>query len=108
VDGLKEVDQAMETLQAQKALQEEPEGSKQLTVFRPPETEARKTEDYMALPSTDELAKKESPTVGQMFQGNLAKYPNPPAGPMTMASGSPAFLADPMASRMAIRSPQPQ
>jgi hypothetical protein len=54
VNGLKEVDWGM----AQKALQEEPEGSKQLTVFWPPETEAGKIKYYMALLSTDELAKE--------------------------------------------------
>jgi hypothetical protein len=71
----------MEMLQAQKALQEEPKGSKQLTVFRPPETEAGRTEDYMALPSIDEPAKEELLKVGQIFQGNwpsiLISQPDP-------------------------------
>jgi hypothetical protein len=84
-------------------LQTGQDANKQIVPFRPPdkgsEPEARRAEDYISL--LDELAKGQSPTVAQIYQESLAKYPNWPAGLMRMAIGSPTFLATPLSTKPA-------
>jgi hypothetical protein len=86
---------------AQRALGDQPESSKQVVPFQPLEEKGEpatgKAEDYIAL--QDQPAQEKQPTVEQIHQTCLAKYPDTlPPGPMSMASGSPAFWAVPTAS----------
>jgi hypothetical protein len=43
--------------------------------------------------------------MARIFLESLAKYPNPPSGPMSMASGSLASLARPLARKLASQPP---
>jgi hypothetical protein len=71
-----------------------------MTVYQPQGViPTGRAKDYIPLPATDKPVKERSPTVQHIFQGYLAKYQNPPSCPMSMASGSLAFLANPTASR---------
>jgi hypothetical protein len=110
VDGRRKQIGQVEALQTHKALQEGLDANKQLTVFRPPKreakTEAGRTDDHTGVP--DVSAKEQSPMLGQIYQESLTKYKNPPSGPMSMASGSPAFLAKPLTSKAAARPLLPQ
>jgi hypothetical protein len=87
---------------AKKAPADQPESSKQVVPFQPLEEKGEpvtgKAEDYIALP--DQPAQEKQPTVEQIHQTCLAKYPDTlPPGPVSMASGSPAFRAVPRASK---------
>jgi hypothetical protein len=78
------------------------DADKQVVPFRPlekkSEPEARRAKDYIAL--QDQPAKEQQPTVDQIHKESLAKYPGTlPPGPMSMASGGPAFLAVPTTSK---------
>jgi hypothetical protein len=94
-----------------KASEGGPDADKQLVPFRTPEKKGElgggRTEEYISL--QDERAKDQSPTVTQIHEESLAKYPgNLSPGPMSMASGSPAFLATPRVSKPASQPPLPK
>jgi hypothetical protein len=85
-----------------KAPDSKPDADKQVVPFQPPEkkdeSETGRAEDYIAL--RDQLAQEQQPTVEQIHKDCLAKDPDTlPPGPMSMASGSPAYLATPTASK---------
>jgi hypothetical protein len=87
---------------AKKAPESKPDADKHVVPFQPPEEksepETGRAEDYIALP--DQLAQEQQPTVEQIHKECLAKYPDTlPPGPMSMASGSLAYLATPAASK---------
>jgi hypothetical protein len=87
---------------AKKAPNSKQDADKQVVPFQPPEKksepEAGRAVDYIAL--QDQPDKEQQPTVEQIHKESLAKYPDAlPPGPMSMASGSPAYLATPTASK---------
>jgi hypothetical protein len=89
---------------ATKASESGPDADKQVVLFqtlaKKDEPEAGRSEEYIFL--QDKPASEQLPTVAQIHKESLAKYPGTlPPGPMSMASGSPAFLATPMASKPA-------
>jgi hypothetical protein len=85
-----------------KAPESKPEAGRQLVPFQPPEKKSKpetgRAEDYIALQHPP--AQEQQPTVEQIHKNCQAKYPDTlPPGPMSMASGSPAYLATPTASK---------
>jgi hypothetical protein len=87
---------------AKKAPESKPDADKQVVPFQPPEEksepETGRAEDYIA--QMDQPAQEQQPTVEQIHKECLAKYPDTlPPGPMSMASGSLAYLATPAASK---------
>jgi hypothetical protein len=87
--------------ETKKAPEDQPESAKQVVPFHPSKKKsepAGRADDYIALP--DQPAQEQWRTVEQIHQTFLAKYPdNLPPGPMSMASGSPTYLAIPTASK---------
>jgi hypothetical protein len=97
--------------EAMKASERGPDADKQVVPFRTPEKksepEAGRAGEYISL--QDKPAKDQRPMVAQIHKESLAKYPGTlPHGPMSMASGSPAFLAIPTASKPDFQPPLPK
>jgi hypothetical protein len=98
-DGVQTLGLSRET---KEVLENQPDPTKQVVPFQSSkeksEPETRRAEDYIALP--DQPAQEQWPTVEQIHQTCLAKYPDTlPPGPVSMASESPAYLAIPTASK---------
>jgi hypothetical protein len=79
-----------------------PDSDKQVVPFQPQEENSEpdtgRAEDYIAL--LHQPVQEQQSMVEQIHKNCLAKYPDTlPPGPMSMASGSPAYLATPTASK---------
>jgi hypothetical protein len=89
--------------QTEKILEDQPDAFKQLVAYKPldkkEEPEAKEMPDYIALQAG--TVPKPPPTVEEIHQDSLAKYPEPlPPGPISTASGSTAFMAKPVSSQL--------
>jgi hypothetical protein len=88
----------------------EPESLNQLVPYQQAEEqekpEPEMTVESVALPASEGIGVK-PPTVEEIHEDALARYPDPlPPGPISTASGTPAFVATPVAIQRP-RSPLP-